>query len=308
MVLKRNSMKEKILITGGNGLIAQHFYELYKEIYDIQFVSRNPKYQNDFFWDPEKGIIDPNALKNVNHIINLAGASLAGKRWTKNYKKEILHSRIDSTSLIINALNLHNITVKSLISASAVGIYGAIKSPYILNEITEPGDDFAATVCNKWENEAKKALRDQTAKRLVIPRLGIVLCHYGGALPKMLMGSKLGITAVFGSGNQFIPWVHINDVCRFFHYAIQTPNLAGTYNLVAPQFVTYQQLIEKSLKRLGLTSNKIIHIPSLVGKLAIGEGISLLTSSSKIDSSKVRSTGFNFLYPNIDKALRSLLI
>ncbi|HAI75784.1 MAG TPA: TIGR01777 family protein, partial [Microscillaceae bacterium] len=267
-----NTRHKKILITGGSGLVGKKLtHKLLQKGYEVAILSRNNTRSAEatyYQWDIEKGYINPEALQNTQGIIHLAGAGVADKNWTKERKQEILESRIRSTELLYNSLKELDEKPLSFISASAIGIYGDRDVNTKLTESSSPGNGFLAEVTQLWEKSIDKVndLGIRTAKI----RIGIVLSTQGGALPKICQPIKLGAGAPLGSGEQGVSWIHIDDLCDIFIYALENTSIQGAYNAVAPEPVDNSLLtkaIAKHLKKLLLLPN----VPSFALKLMLGE-------------------------------------
>lgn len=291
-----------ILITGGSGLIGKSLIpKLIAKGHSVSLFSRSEQRINQiqtFLWDVKKGTIDKKAFKNIDFIIHLAGAGIADKRWTEKRKKEIIDSRVNSTELLFKKVNDYNIPLKGFISASAIGYYGAITSEKEFEESDPPANDFLGTVCQLWEQSALKF--EDIGIPTTILRTGIVLSQNGGALAKM----KTPIITPIGSGNQFMPWIHIDDMCQLYIEAI-SGNLKGIYNAVAPQYQTnasFSKSLAKSLKRVYIP----IGVPSFVLKLVFGELAIILTTGSKISAQKLLNSGYVFRFPTLKEAVNQL--
>ena len=179
--------KEVILITGSNGLIAKQLTKLLSSSYEVRLLSRKPSKPNVYEWNIQTQYIDENALKNVTHIIHLAGAGIADNKWTDSRKKEIISSRVAATKLLLDSCMKQNIRLQAFISASAIGFYGQTNSDTIFTETHKPGNDFVSDICIAWENAADEFEQYAIAERVVKLRTGIVMSKDGGALPKMLL-------------------------------------------------------------------------------------------------------------------------
>lgn len=296
---------ETILITGGTGLIGKHLSNLLRtKGYNITILSRsNSDKPNSYFWDIEKGFIEQKAIEQADYIIHLAGAGIADERWTKKRKKELIKSRVNSTKLLYKNVLKLNPNLKGFIAASGVGYYGTITSEKIVTENDAVGTGFLASVCKLWEKESM--MFDAINIRTVILRTGIVLSKKGGALEKMSKPVQLGIGAVLGSGQQYVPWIYISDVCEMYLSAIKNPELHGIYNAVAPEHITNSELIHN----IALSLNKKIrfpNIPSLVLKIIFGEMAIILLEGTRVSSNKITATAFHFKYPSIKKALQEI--
>ena len=291
-----------VLITGGKGLIGQLLSKkLTKKNFVVRILTRNPTNNNEYKWNIKESYIDENAFENVTHIIHLAGAGIADKRWTTKRKKELINSRVKSTKLLIKKIEELEIPLQSFISASAIGYYGAITSDKIFKEEDKPANDFISEICTKWE---KSVLQFQTIEiPTTILRTGIVLSKNGGALEKM--NTPLFLSAL-GTGKQFMPWIHIEDLCNLYIKAIEDNSFTGIYNAVAPEHQTnnsFTKILGKTLKKPVLP----INAPSFVLKTALGELAYLLLKGSRISSEKITQSGFEYQYKTLEKALQNLL-
>lgn len=298
-------MSGRILITGGSGLIGTRLSEmLIDQGYEVAHLSRNARqysHYKTFKWDIDRGTIDDNVLSYADYIVNLAGASVAEGKWTKDRKREILESRVKSTALLQECLSKTNHHVKAFISASAIGIYGDT-GHHLVTEESQYGDDFLAQVCKQWETAAWQV--HELGIRTCILRLGIVLSNKGGALPQMAKPVKLMAGAPLGSGKQYMSWIHIDDLCRLFIQAIEEPQFQGVYNAVAPNPVTneeFTRLLAHVMHR-PLTGLKV---PAVGLKLMLGEMSEVVLEGQRVSANKVMQTGFTFEYQNPQKALES---
>lgn len=291
----------KILVTGGTGLVGQQLILLLKKKgHTTHILTRNPQKNNEFLWDLKMQLIDDKAFEGVEYIVHLAGAGIADKRWSDNRKQEILNSRVQSTALLYQKVNALKVPLKGFISASATGFYGAITTDIIFTETDKSSDDFLGEVCESWENAAFEF------KKLDIPvtvlRTGIVLTKTGGALEKM----KTPIISPLGSGKQYLPWIHIDDLINLYVKAIEDPSFTGVYNAVAPDHQTNYEF-SKELATLSKRPFIGVGVPSFLLKLIFGKLAVILLEGSRVSSEKLKHKKFIFTYPNLKKALGSLL-
>lgn len=299
---------ESVLIAGGTGFIGKKIANiLIQNGYEVRILSRkknlaNPN--NSFVWDVEKSQIDLHAFKDIDHIINLSGANIGEKRWTKNRKELILNSRIDSTKLLFDYIKKLQIPLKTFVSASAVGYYGSIISEQILSESNPFIDDFLGNVCHQWEQEALKF--NELNIRTTIIRTGIVFAKNEGAFQKIVQPIKLGFGAVLGSGKQYLPWIHEDDIAQIYVNAISNKDWNGIINAVAPQHINNRELTHKIAEKLG---KKIFlaSIPSFILQLILGEMSQLVLTGSRVSSEKLKEIGYKFHFETIDKTLDDLL-
>lgn len=299
-------MKDVLLITGAGGSVAKVLAKKLEKEYTVRFLTRSKKRANEFEWNIENGTVDENAFENVSHIIHLAGANISEKRWTVERKKEIISSRVDSAKLILNTLEKRNITLQSFISASAVGIYGAVTSEKIFKEEDEKGNDFLSEVVMLWEKAADDFLRKGVAARVVKIRISIVLSEKEGALKKMSLPVKLGIGSPIGTGKQYIPWIHINDLCSVFEFALKNENMNGAYNASAPQY-TDNENFTKEIAEVLEKPMFMPNIPGFIMKILFGELSVALLEGSRTSSEKLQNEGFQFEFPALKNALEDLL-
>ena len=301
-------MSKKILITGASGLIGSRLTELLlQKGYQVSHLGRSKKSGSvpSFVWDVDKGVLDLQALEGVETIIHLAGAGVADKRWTESRKKEILDSRTKSSLLLYNTLVNTNHTVKTVVSASAIGYYGFGFGEEVFTEVSQPGTDYLAQVVKQWEESVDKI--SSLNLRVVKLRIGIVLSDKGGALVEMAKPIRLGIGAALGTGKQYLSWIHLDDLCTMFIKAVEDETLQGAYNATSGDWVTNIELtkrIAKVLKRPLLLPN----VPDFIMKIIVGEMAVIVVNGSKISADKIKKTGFKFNHTDLTETLRSLLV
>lgn len=290
----------KVLITGGTGLIGKQLTKLVlSKGYEVAILSRNPKRENEFRWNVPESYIDDKALKNVTHIVHLAGAGIADKRWTSKRKQELINSRVKSTDLLLKKVQELKVPLKKIISASGIGFYGAITSDTVFTENESSHNDFISKVCVLWEKSVQQF--EVTKVPVTIFRTGIVLAKNGGALPKINTPLFL---SVLGKGNQYMPWIHINDLCHLYLQAIGNPNFNGVFNAVSPDFQTnasFTKILGKVVKKPVFP----IKIPSFVLKIILGEMANILLSGSRISVKKTQNK-YHFIYSNLGLALQNI--
>ncbi|MGK0407661.1 MAG: hypothetical protein ACJAZH_001483 [Roseivirga sp.] len=296
-----------VLISGGSGLVGEAITSiLLQSNYTVRHLSRSVKKRADgvevFAWDTDRGSLDEAAFKDLDYIINLAGASIA-KRWTPKYKSEVLRSRLEGTRLLFDTASKLGTALKAFISASAVGYYPNSFSK-TFNEDDAPGSNFLSLICEEWEREAFNF--EQLGIKTFILRIGIVLSTKGGALPQMAMPVKFGLGAPLASGKQWMPWIHIEDLARQFVYCIESPGLKpGVYNAVGPKSASNKELtqaIAKSLKRPLF----IPTVPAFALKLLLGEMSETVLASNRCSNQKIRSSGFKYKFLLLEDALADL--
>ena len=299
----------RVLITGATGLVGKEITRLCHEkgIAVNYLTTSKSKLQSDnnykgFYWNPKAGEIDKSCFEGVDTIINLAGASIS-KRWTDTYKKEILESRTLTARLLKKTIDENSLAVKQIVSASAIGIYPSSLVNYYEEDFNTVSDTFLGEVVEQWE----AAVDDFKSSGLDVCkiRIGLVLSEKGGALPEIVRPIKFGAGAVFGSGEQWQSWIHINDLAQLFLYAVNQ-SLIGVYNAVAPNPVNNTELTKASARVL---SRPLIlpNIPKFAMKFALGEMHILLFESQRVSSLKIEQEGFEFKFPNLEPTLQDLL-
>lgn len=298
----------KVLITGGSGSIGRKLVsELKTSGHEVSIIGRSKvdlHGVNSFVWDLDKGVMDENSLRDVTHIIHLAGAGIADKAWSPKRKQEIIESRVRPLQLMAKALIKRNQRIKAIISSSAVGYYGATTSDKIFAEGDRSANDFLGTTCQMWEDAVQ--FFKPVADREVRIRTGVVLMKGGGALPKLARPVKFGFGAAVGSGNQWMPWIHVDDLTGIYRSAIEDTNFMGPYNAVAPEHVrqvTFVRKIGNALSRPIL----LPPVPSFLLKSLLGEMSKVVIEGSRISSQKIIDSGFEFHYPELQPALNNLL-
>ena len=258
-----------------------------------------------FLWDPYRRKIDKEALADTDAIIHLAGAGIADRRWNGKWKHEIQVSRTAPTRLLHNCLTAEEHHVKVFISASGINYYGLEDRAQPFAEHDPPGDDFMARVTVAWERETDQVA--DTGLRVAKIRTGVVLSRRGGALAKLAMPVKFLVGAPLGSGNQWVNWIHLEDLCGIYLRAIEDESMAGAYNAVSPQPVTNRTLTREIARVL----KKPLWLPPVPGPLVrlIAGGVAdVVLKGGKISSEKVRRTGFVFQHPALGEALSDLLL
>ncbi|MBN1108258.1 MAG: TIGR01777 family oxidoreductase [Bacteroidales bacterium] len=302
------SNKGKVLITGGSGLVGMHLTSLLlEEGYTVVHLSRK---QDQFGkvrvyrWNPEKGILDPAIFFGVDHIVHLAGAGIGEGRWTRKRKEDILKSREDSARLIHSVVTAGNFPVKSFISASGAGYYGMRTDEKIYTEEDPPGSGFLASVCHRWEVAAD--LFDHSGIRTVKIRTTLVLDAENPAMKKLLLSSCTGILSGVGSGKQYMPWIHISDLCRIYLKAITDTSLAGAVNASAPGHVTHNEFMRALASVRGKCLSPV-NVPAFLLSAFLGEMAEVILKGSRISSRKIINAGFDFRYSQIEEALRDVM-
>lgn len=290
---------QRIAITGATGMIGSALVgHLKSEGHTVQkLVRRNTVSSDEVSWDPMRGEIDLDSLKGVDAVIHLAGANVGDKRWSKNYRAEILNSRLLGTTTIANAVSQLKPSV--FISASAIGWYGETGNRAV-TESDRPGDDFLAAVCREWEAAADIAKDVRTVKL----RTGLVLEPNSGALGKMLPLFRLGLGGKLGSGRQWWSWITLHDQIRAICFLLEN-ELSGAINLTSPNPATNQEFtsaLARALRRPAL-----FPVPSIALKLVLGGFSTEVLGSKRVLPQKLTEAGFQFDFPHLAPALDALI-
>lgn len=303
-----------ILITGGTGMVGRALTKvLIAKGHQVSILTRNPTSSSNpkiayYQWDIPNKTIDPAAILQADHIIHLAGAGVADKRWNQARKQEIVDSRVQSGELLVHALKTMPNQVQSFLSASGIGWYGpdtvkSLEQGFMEDAVADTA--FLGETCRLWEQAVAPIA--SMGKRLAIFRLGIVLSNDGGAMVEFKKPVKFGIAAILGSGKQIISWIHIKDLCQIFVQAIEGAQFQGVYNAVAPEAVTNKHFILTLAKKMKGSFYLAFHVPAFLLKLVLGEMSIEVLKSAKVNSYKIQSAGFKHQYPTIDLALEELV-
>jgi len=298
----------KIVIAGGTGFLGRPLADsLARDGHDIVVLTRNGRPTpgsriRSVAWSPTGDAGSwASDIDGADAIVNLAGESIAGRRWTAAQKQRILDSRVNATRSLVAAVRRSPRPPAVFVSGSAVGYYGLLDER-VVSEDAGPGDDFLAGVCVRWEEEAARAA-DRT--RVVRARTGLVLERDGGALPQMLPPFWFGAGGPVGSGRQYWPWIHRDDWVALVRWVIQTPSVTGAVNLTAPAPVTNAEFA----RALGHALHRpaFMPAPGFALKLLLGEmAEALLLSGQRAVPAKATHLGFAFRYPQIDQALAAI--
>lgn len=298
----------KIFVTGGTGFVGRHLTKRLSESgHEIEVLTRSPgRSEGKLPWasiiegDPKKPGPWQEKAAQSDAVINLAGTSIFTV-WTASARKSILDSRLLSTHNIVEALSGSK---KILLNTSAVGYYGGRLDDDEFDENAPPGDGFMSEICVRWEGEAKRAAR--SGSRVVLCRFGIVLGRDGGALSKMLPAFRRFLGSALGSGRQWFPWIHEEDLFRIFNFAIENPDLSGPVNCVSPNPVRNAEFS----KTLASTLGRPILLPSVPAfalRMILGEMANVLVMGQRAVPKKLLDSGFSFRFPTLRQALEDLL-
>lgn len=294
-----------VLISGGTGLIGIKLSKMLKERgYQVRILSRHKSSSTDFVhWDLEKGYIDSNAFEGVSTIIHLAGEGIADARWTNKQKSKIIESRVLSTHILHEALLKNEHKVEQFISASATGYYSD-RDNELLFEDSLPANDFLGETCVAWEKAVDKI--SNLGIRTVKLRTGVVLSLKGGALAKMIVPFKFGFGSALGNGKQWMSWIHEEDLCNMYIFAIENTNVVGAYNAVSPNPATNYEFSKILANVMGMPF-WAPSVPAFFLKLLFGEMSAVVLGSTKASADKIVATGFHFNYSDLKKSLVNLL-
>ena len=300
---------KSILITGGTGLIGSKLLDsIDKSVYNVYVLTRKKSYEenrvNYINWDPENSVLDISQIKNIYSVINLAGESIDGSRWTSNYKRKILDSRVNSTRLLFNKVKEMKELPKSFISASATGFYEInTDNPQVETDL--PGNNFLSDVVQQWEKEILKF--KSLGLRTTTFRIGLVLSKDGGVLKRLYPIFKLFLGVPIGSGKQMISWIHESDMIGLINMGIESNKFEGIYNAVAPEIITNTEFTKSLLKSLNRFSYpSIIKAPSFIVRILFGEQSDLVLNGLNISSEKIMQSNYKFKFTKLSSALKAI--
>jgi uncharacterized protein (TIGR01777 family) len=295
----------RVGITGSSGLIGtalrRHLTEVgHSPVPIVRRVARSGEIE----WDPAAGRLSPDAISDLDVIVNLAGAGIGSHRWSESYRQQILSSRVDGTRLLATTLAaLGDDGPRALVSASAIGFYGD-RGDEVLDERSPSGDGFLASVCRDWEAAASEASH---VTRVVHLRTGIVLSRDGGALAKMLPMFRFWLGGRFGDGNQWMSWITLHDEVRAIVAAVVDGDLSGPVNLTAPNPVTNREFASALGDALHRPS--LLPVPGFGPRLVLGGEMAdaLLFDSARILPTALEARGFAFDHPTLAEGLAAVL-
>ncbi|MDQ7730889.1 TIGR01777 family oxidoreductase [Halomonas sp. SpR8] len=299
----------RVLITGGSGFVGQRLCrQLVEQGHEVQVVSRSPHQVQDRL--PSSCDIRDSAQAFIESppdaLINLAGEPIAAKRWSDEQKAKLINSRVAATEQLVvlcEQLKANGQPLpKVMVSGSAMGYYGD-QGKRVVTEETMPTEEFAHRLCKQWEAAARPI--EAMGVRLTIVRIGLVLEAGGGSLEKMLPPFKLGLGGRFGSGEQFMPWIHRDDLVAAILFLIDQDGLSGAFNGSAPHPVTNATFTKTLASHLNRPA--IFPVPAFVLKAGFGEMSRLLLTGADMRPARLEEAGFTFQYPTLDKALEAIL-
>jgi uncharacterized protein (TIGR01777 family) len=302
-------MAENVLLTGGTGFIGKHLTDVLIEAgFSVSVLSRSDRKDNPsihyYKWNLKNNFIDKEAILKADYIIHLAGEGIVDKRWSKKRKKTLLESRTKPIELILSVLKENHKTLNAFVSASAVGIYGAVTSRKICDENTPPADDFLGTICQEWEKTADEI--QELGIRTVKIRTGIVFGKDEGFLKKIIPSFKSGFGAVLGTGKQYLPWIYIDDLSQIYLKAILDNKMQGPYNACITDNTTNAGF-SKTLANLLGYSIWIPKVPPFFLKIILGKKSEAILKGQRVSSEKIQEAGFEFQFTDLEKTLLSCL-
>lgn len=297
----------EIAITGSSGLIGSALVEELTRTGHraIRMVRRPVKAgEDEIFWDPASGQIDAEALEGIDGVVNMAGAGIGDRRWTDEYRRLLVSSRVDGTALLASTCAALKAPPAVLVSGSAIGYYGS-RAAEQLTEESEPGSGFLADLCRDWEAAAQPAT--DSGIRTVFTRTGIVLSSDGGAMGKLLPLFKLGVGGKFGSGSQYMSWISIDDTVGAIMHFLTTESTSGSYNLTAPNPVTNSDFTAALSEAVSRPA--IFPVPRFGPRLIMGgdRADALLFDSARVLPERLVESGYRFEHSDLPSALADIL-
>jgi uncharacterized protein (TIGR01777 family) len=294
----------KILITGGSGLIGSNIIPILRPC-DVSVYTRNVAMAEQILGHNIHFLSTLTHLTNLDDfdvVINLAGEPIVAKKWTDEQKKKIEHSRWSITENIVALINAGKNPPELLISGSAIGFYGRQQDQIIDEDFASPNDEFSHQLCERWEFLAKQAESDKT--RVCIPRTGVVITRRGGALQKMLLPFKLGLGGPIGNGQQYMSWIHLEDMLRGIAHLINNESCEGTYNFTAPNPVTNSEFSRELASALSRPC--LFKVPEFMLRMMMGEMADLVIYGQRVVPKRLQESGYEFIYQDISQAFDCL--
>ena len=297
----------RVVITGGTGFIGMRLSALLeRENYEVVHLSRSRKEVERFrsyLWDPGSGYCDKDAFRDGDTVIHLAGANIGEKRWTERRKRVIARSRTKAAGLIYKATVGSGIRPDAFITASGKDYYGTGISEKIYRENDPPGNDFMGKVCRLWEAAADPF--EAAGIRVAKIRTALVLAPEGSAISKLTAPARIGLIIRLGPGNQYFPWIHVDDLCNVYLKTVSDETMAGPFNASAPEHITHDMLMSVIARQKKLPVF-LPRIPEWLLNIVLGEMSVVLTTGSRISPQRLIHSGFQFMYPDIEGALKAI--
>jgi uncharacterized protein (TIGR01777 family) len=294
----------RILITGASGLVGSALVRLWQHQHQLIVLSRSANKVLQQFGGTVVAVESLSSIdfNQLDAVVNLAGEPIANRRWTKAQKERICQSRWQLTEQLVSCIQQASTPPHTLINASAVGFYGRQSAEAIDENYQSYYPEFSHDICARWENLANRARSDQT--RVCILRIGIVLAANGGALKKMLPPFKLGLGGMIGNGEQYMSWIHLDDLIAIFEFLLQQPSLHGVFNATAPMAVSNKQWTKILAERLSKPA--LFPMPAFAMKLLFGEMSDLLLFGQNVYPRRLIDSGFHFKFSQFRAALQDL--
>jgi uncharacterized protein len=298
-------MSKTVLVAGASGLVGSRLTQLLKEKgYKTIALSRKEDLSKGIYgWNPEAGSINDEAVKQADFVINLAGSGIADGRWTATRKKSIIDSRVKGAAVLKEAFLRTGKSPECYLSAAAIGIYGNSGEQQMTESDTPMDSTFKVETSVLWEKAAQEIAG--LGIRTFVLRIGIVLSTDGGALKEIIKPLNFGLGAYFSDGKAWYPWVHIDDVCRMFIWAMENPSIKGIYNGVTNN-VRNIDLVKQTAKARKQWAI-FMPAPAFALRLVFGEMADVILDSTKVSSEKLQKSGFKWLFPDLDSALKNLM-
>jgi len=247
--------------------------------------------------------MDPAALNGVTHIVHLAGAGIADKRWSRSRIDTLISSRTETSQLLHRTVREQGIRIEAFVSAAGIGYYGAVSGAHVFTEQDGPATDTIGTISSRWE-EAVDEWRDAT--RVVKLRTPVVLAREGGALPKLAAPIRLGLGAALGRGDQWMPWIHIDDLVALYIRALTDSSMSGAYNASADEHVTNADFM-RTLAQVLHKPYFLPNVPAFLLKLALGKMGEMILQGSRVSNARLKLNGHRFVRHQLEAALIDLL-
>lgn len=295
----------KILLTGATGLIGSALIQHWQGTHQLIALTRSTSKAEQLIGQGITAITELSQVdfNQLDAVINLAGEPIFGKRWSAKHKQLLCQSRWQLTEQLYQAISTATTPPSIFISGSAIGYYGAQNQQIINEDYAHPFADFSHTLCQRWEEIALQASSAET--RVCLLRTGIVLAKQGGALQRMLLPFKLGLGGKMGSGQQYMSWIHIQDMVRLIDFLLLHPTLQGAFNATAPYPVTNSEFTQQLATTLRRPA--ILPLPSPILRFIMGEMADLVLNSQRVVPARLTTASFNFTYPQLAEALTAIL-
>ncbi|MDQ2783359.1 MAG: TIGR01777 family oxidoreductase [Actinomycetota bacterium] len=294
----------RVVITGASGLIgsALSTYLVARGDRVVHLVRREARTASEVEWDPTTRHLDPGALEGVDVVVHLAGAGVADKRWTADYKQLIVTSRTDSTTAVATAVAAHGSAVR-LVNASAVGFYGTDRGDEVLTEESPAGEGFLAEVVQAWESATDPA--SAAGAPVAMSRTGLVMSRGGGAFAPLVRLGRLGLAGSLGSGKQYWPWITLDDVVRALVHLVDHREVVGPVNVVGPDPMRQKAVVDELGRQLGRPT--VLPAPAFALRIALGEFSSEVLGSQRVVPTALQASGFEFVHGDLASAVTTIL-